>query len=69
MEKVSVDVGLWEGLRMEKEGLIRLVRKILKPDTDLDFLRKLEAKELETLVACIRVRLELENKFFLAQNN
>jgi hypothetical protein len=66
MEKVSVGAGPWEGLRMEKGGLIQLVRRILKSDTDLNFLLKLEARELETLVACIRVRLELENKFFRA---
>jgi hypothetical protein len=43
-----------------------LVRRILKSDTDLNFLLKLEARELETLVACIRVRLELENRLFTA---
>jgi hypothetical protein len=66
MEKVSVRAGLWEGLPMEKGGLIQLVRRILKSDTDLNFLLKLEPKEIETLVACIRVRLELENRFFTA---
>jgi len=66
MEKVSVGVGPWEGLRMEKGRLIQLARKILKSDTDLNFLLKLEARELETLVACIRVRLQLENRLFTA---
>jgi hypothetical protein len=66
MEKVSVGAGPWEGLRMEKGRLIQLARKILKSDTDLNFLLKLEARELETLVACIRVRLELENRLFTA---
>ena len=66
MEKVSVGAGVWEGLRMEKGRLIQLVRRILKSDTDMNFLLKLEPRELETLVACIRVRLELENKFFTA---
>jgi len=51
---------------MEKGRLIQLVRSILKPDTDLNFLLKLEARELETLVACIRMRLEMENRFFTA---
>jgi len=66
MEKVSTGAGPWEGLRMGKGGLIQLVRRILKSDTDLNFLQKLEARELETLVACIRVRLEPENRFFTA---
>jgi hypothetical protein len=66
MEKVSVGAGPWEGLRMEKGRLIQLARKILKSDTDLNFLLKLEARELETLVACIRVRLEPENRLFTA---
>ena len=66
MEEVSVGAGVWEGLRMEKGVLIQLVRRILKSDTDLNFLLKLEARELETLVACIRVRLEMENRLFTA---
>ena len=66
MEKISVGVGPLEGIPKEKERLIQLIRKILKSDTDLDFLRKLEAREVEILVACIRVRLELEKKFIMA---
>jgi hypothetical protein len=66
MERVSAGAGLCEGLRMEKGGLIQLVRRILKSDTDLNFLLKLEARELETLVACIRVRLEPENRLSTA---
>ena len=66
MEKIPVGAGPWEGRRMEKGGLIQLVRRILKSDADLNFLLKLDARELETLVACIRVRLDLENKFFTA---
>lgn len=58
--------GPWEGLPIGKGVLIQLIRRILKSDGDLNFLLKLEARELETLVACIRVRLELENKFFTA---
>jgi hypothetical protein len=62
MEKIFAGTGLREGPRMEKEELIQLARRILKSDADLKFLLRLEAEELETLVACIRVRLELENK-------
>jgi hypothetical protein len=62
MEKIFVGTGLREGPRMEKEELIQLARRILKSDADLKFLLRLETDELETLVACIRVRLEPENK-------
>lgn len=51
-----------EGPRMEKEELIQLAKRILKSDADFKFLLRLETEELETLVACIRVRLESENK-------
>ena len=66
MENVSMAAGLCGALRMEKGELIQLVRRILKSDTDLHFLLKLEAGELETLVACIRVRLEPGNRLFTA---
>jgi hypothetical protein len=62
MEKFFVGTGLREGPRMEKEELIQLAKRILKSDADLRFLLRLETDELETLVACIRVRLEPENK-------
>lgn len=44
--------------RMSKEKLIEILQRVLKTDVDLDFLLKLETKELETLVACIRDRVE-----------
>jgi hypothetical protein len=62
MEKVVVSAGPREVPRMEKEKLIQLANRILKSDVDLRFLLKLETENLETLVACIRVRLESENK-------
>ena len=43
---------------MEKNDLIDIIRKVLKTDTDLGFLVKLKTHELETLVACIRDRVE-----------
>jgi hypothetical protein len=43
---------------MTKEELVDLLRKILKTDASLDFLFKLEPEELETLIACIRDRIE-----------
>jgi len=39
---------------MNKDELIKTIKRILKTDTDLDFLNQLKVTELETLVACIR---------------
>jgi hypothetical protein len=39
---------------MKKDELIKILQKVLKTDTKLDFLKKLEEKEIETLVACVR---------------
>ena len=43
---------------MKKEELIEIVRSILKTDIDLGFLVQLKKGELETLVACIRERVD-----------
>ena len=43
---------------MTKEELIEIVRSILKTDIDLDFLVQLKKGQLETLVACIRERVD-----------
>jgi hypothetical protein len=45
---------------MTKEDVIDLVRKVLNTDADLGFLSVLGQLELETLIACIRNRLEQE---------
>ena len=42
---------------MKKGELIELIKKLLKTDSNLDFLIKLEHEELEILVACIRNRM------------
>jgi hypothetical protein len=47
---------------MIKEDLVDLLRKVLKTDVGLDFLSKLEPEELETLIACIRDRVEQEKE-------
>ena len=48
---------------MEKTKLIEIIKKLLYADTDLSFLEKLKNSELETLVACIRDRVDnLGNK-------
>lgn len=43
---------------MTKEKLIEIIQGILKAEVDLSFLLKLSQKELETLVACIRERVD-----------
>ena len=47
---------------MTKEDLVDLLRKILSTDADLDFLSDLGPRELETLISCIRQRIERENQ-------
>ena len=43
---------------MTKEKLIEIMQGILKTDVDLGFLLQLKKRELETLVACIRERVD-----------
>jgi hypothetical protein len=43
---------------MTKDKLIEIIKGILKTDIDLNFLLELEENELETLVACIRERVD-----------
>ena len=43
---------------MTKEKLIEIMRGILETDVDLSFLSQLKERELETLVACIRERVD-----------
>lgn len=47
---------------MTKEDLVDLLRKILNTEADLNFLSDLEQRELETLIACIRDRIEQEKR-------
>jgi len=44
--------------QMTKEQLIDISKKLLKTDSDLEFLSKLSNFELETLVALMRDRIE-----------
>ncbi len=37
-----------------KEDLVRIIRKLLKSNLDLDFLLQLEKQDLKTLVAAVR---------------
>ena len=43
---------------MENDELIRILEKVLETDVTLDFLKKLEEKEMETLVACVRSKVD-----------
>ena len=43
---------------MTKEELIEIIKRVLKTESDLEFLLKLDETELETLVAVIRDRVE-----------
>jgi len=43
---------------MNKERLIKLLLGILGTDVDLGFLRRLEENEIETLIACVRERVD-----------
>ena len=43
---------------MTKEKLVEKIQELLKTDNDLDFLLELEKPELETLIACIRDRID-----------
>jgi hypothetical protein len=43
---------------MTKEKLIKKIKEILKTDFDLNFLLMLKEEQLETLLACIRDRVD-----------
>lgn len=43
---------------MNKEKLIEIIQGLLSVEIDLSFLLKLKQKDLETLVACIRERVD-----------
>jgi hypothetical protein len=41
-----------------QESLIRILQNVLKTDIDLSFLNSLKKVDLETLVACVRNRVD-----------
>ena len=43
---------------MTKEKLAEKIGELLKTDRDLSFLLELKKKEIETLIACIRHRVD-----------
>jgi len=44
--------------QMTKEKIVEKIKDILKTDLDLNFLMALKEKDLETLIACIRDRVD-----------
>ncbi len=47
---------------MTKEQLIEILQRILKTEADLSFLMQLKKPELETLIACVRDRVDHSGK-------
>ena len=45
-----------------KDDLVDLIKKILQTNVNLEFLSDLEQKDLETLIAVIRDRIDQEKK-------
>ena len=45
-------------ISVSKEELIKILQKILKTETNLDFLLEIKKEDLERLVAMVRDRLE-----------
>ena len=43
---------------MTKEKLVQKIKELLKTDIDLSLLLELKKEEIETLVACIRDRMD-----------
>ena len=43
---------------MGNDELIKILEKVLETDVTLDFLKKLQEKEIETLVACVRSKID-----------
>jgi len=43
---------------MEKSELLEIIHKLLETDADLSFMQQLSQPDLETLVACIRGRID-----------
>ena len=46
------------GMGMTKEKLVEKIRELLKTDMDLKFILDLKKEEIETLIACIRDRVD-----------
>jgi hypothetical protein len=47
---------------MKQTELLEIIKKLLKTETDMDFLLNLPESDLETLVVCIRERFDQTGK-------
>ena len=47
---------------MNKQKLIEILRGLLLTDIDMSFLLQLKTQEIETLVACVRERVDQTGK-------
>ena len=57
---MSQPKGRSESDRIGKEKLLHILKKLLDSDLDLGFLRHVDEKSLEQLVAAVRARIEKE---------
>ena len=61
-ELIDFRMALYYSKIMTKEKLIGIIQGILGAEGDLSFLLQLKKSELETLVACIRARIDQSGK-------
>ncbi len=47
-----------QNLVLDKKGLLEILKRLLRTETDLNFLLNLSESELITLVTCIRDRFD-----------
>ncbi len=45
---------------MTKDQLVKKIKELLKTNSDVDFVLNLKKSEIETLIACIRDRVDQE---------
>jgi hypothetical protein len=48
----------WINNKVDNTKLLEIIKRLLKTDDDLAFLLKLDKDDLETLIACIRGRVD-----------
>ncbi|MDO9529372.1 MAG: hypothetical protein Q7J27_09455 [Syntrophales bacterium] len=59
-EKIGIYV--FKDIRMTKEKMLEIIKKLLNTDDNLNFLLRLKGDELKVLVACIRDRVDQVGK-------
>lgn len=55
---LGMDISPTPEVNMKKEELVKKIENLLKTEVDLSFLLILKTEEVETLVACIRDRVD-----------